>query len=68
MPIRAENRGRYPKDWNRIAVRNNLYKERLEVRCEICNRLLGVFEKAKGQIKCPRCKHVQKIDLKMSNE
>lgn len=36
----------------------------LSVRCEKCRRLLGVFEKAKGEVKCPRCKHTQKIDLK----
>ncbi len=36
----------------------------LSVRCERCHKLLGVFDKAKGEVKCPRCKHIQRIDLK----
>jgi phage FluMu protein Com len=38
------------------------------IRCERCDRLLGVFKTAKGEVKCPRCKHVQKIDLKANDE
>jgi len=33
------------------------------VRCDLCNRLLGAFEVARGEIKCPKCKHVQRIDI-----
>jgi len=44
------------------------YKKILRVRCEKCNRLLGTFESAKGEVKCPRCKYIQKIDLKNNDE
>jgi phage FluMu protein Com len=45
-----------------------LNEKALKIRCEKCGRLLGNFENAKGEVKCPRCKHVQKIDLKTNDE
>jgi phage FluMu protein Com len=49
-------------------MQRKLYKEAAKIRCEKCGRLLGNFENAKGEIKCPRCKHIQKIDLRMSDK
>jgi phage FluMu protein Com len=34
-----------------------------QVRCDSCARLLGTFQAAFGEIKCPRCKHTQKIHI-----
>lgn len=36
---------------------------KLKVRCENCDKLLGYFEKGEGEIKCPRCSHIQKINV-----
>jgi 5-methylcytosine-specific restriction endonuclease McrA len=36
MPIRAENKSRYPKDWKRIAAR---IRERAQGLCEFCGAL-----------------------------
>lgn len=36
----------------------------IDVRCDKCGKLLGQFEHAAGEIKCPRCKHVQKMQVK----
>lgn len=36
MPIRAENRGRYPKDWKKISA---AIRERAGGRCEFCGAL-----------------------------
>jgi phage FluMu protein Com len=46
-------------------VENEIHETQHEykVRCDQCNRLLGAFEMAKGEIKCPRCKHVQRIEI-----
>lgn len=38
------------------------------VRCGQCDRLLGVFEIAKGEIKCPRCKNIQKVNVEYSSK
>ena len=34
-----------------------------QARCGSCGRLLGTFQVARGEIKCPRCKHVQRIHI-----
>ena len=39
MPIRAENKGRYPKDWPAISRR---IKERAGWRCEFCGAAHGL--------------------------
>lgn len=36
MPIRAENRGRYPEDWKRISA---AIRERAGGKCEFCGAL-----------------------------
>ena len=33
------------------------------VRCEKCGELLGIFEKAVGEINCLKCNHTQKVNL-----
>jgi phage FluMu protein Com len=38
------------------------------VRCEKCGRLLGIFERAVGEIICPKCKHIKKVDLNIEGE
>ncbi len=37
--------------------------QKMQVRCGQCGKLLGVFEVAKGEIKCPRCHNAQEIDI-----
>jgi phage FluMu protein Com len=36
---------------------------KIKVRCDNCDRLLGEFEEGDGEIKCPRCSHMQKIKV-----
>ncbi|MDE5978120.1 MAG: Com family DNA-binding transcriptional regulator [Turicibacter sp.] len=33
-----------------------------EIRCPNCNQLLLKAEVVKGEIKCPRCKKINKLD------
>jgi phage FluMu protein Com len=33
------------------------------IRCEKCEKLLGIFEFGVGEITCPECGHVQKVNL-----
>lgn len=39
-----------------------------EARCDKCGRLLGIFEVAEGQVKCPRCKNIQLIIISAMQE
>jgi phage FluMu protein Com len=50
-----------------MAVMQNNINEVKKIKCERCGRLLGIFKAAKGSVKCPRCKHIQKIDLKAND-
>ncbi|MBY6932280.1 Com family DNA-binding transcriptional regulator [Clostridium botulinum] len=34
-----------------------------EIRCENCNQLLLKAEEIKGEIKCPRCKKINKLEI-----
>ncbi|EDT87230.1 Com family DNA-binding transcriptional regulator [Clostridium botulinum] len=33
-----------------------------EIRCKNCNQLLLKADEVKGEIKCPRCKRINKLD------
>lgn len=33
-----------------------------EIRCTKCNQLLLKADEVKGEIKCPRCKQINKLD------
>ncbi|NFJ59655.1 Com family DNA-binding transcriptional regulator [Clostridium botulinum] len=33
-----------------------------EIRCKKCNQLLLMADEVKGEIKCPRCKQINKLD------
>lgn len=49
---------------NKIPVRY-IQKPAKEVRCtgKNCTRLLGYFSKADGQIKCPKCNHLNNVSV-----
>ncbi|MBI3584005.1 MAG: Com family DNA-binding transcriptional regulator [Nitrospinae bacterium] len=49
-------------------VKNYAFLPVNSVRCGKCNRLLGFFEVAKGEIKCPRCKNIQRVEIKYLQE
>lgn len=34
------------------------------IRCENCNQLLLKADLVKGEIKCPRCKKINKLEIK----
>lgn len=39
-----------------------------EIRCHICNQLLLKADIVKGEIKCPRCKKINKLEVERRTE
>lgn len=35
----------------------------IRIRCKNCNRILGDFKSANGEIRCPRCKETNPLNL-----
>nr|DAF06809.1 MAG TPA: DNA-directed RNA polymerase [Caudoviricetes sp.]DAO60084.1 MAG TPA: DNA-directed RNA polymerase [Caudoviricetes sp.]DAV06714.1 MAG TPA: DNA-directed RNA polymerase [Caudoviricetes sp.] len=35
----------------------------VKIKCEVCGQTLLKAEQIKGEVKCPRCKHINKLEM-----